>query len=52
MAEVNNTFECPCKGKCENSGICAQCISHHREIGTVVMCMRPIAQQQYGSKAE
>ncbi|SCY92513.1 hypothetical protein [Alkaliphilus peptidifermentans] len=39
-----NVNSCPCpKTKCERHGKCCECIKHHRDIKTLVYCMRQIA---------
>ena len=50
--ENQDNFQCPCLGKCENASKCEACTAHHRKIGSVVMCMRPIAESAYGPKKE
>lgn len=34
-----NMENCPCPKDCKNHGKCCACISHHRNINTMVFCM-------------
>ncbi|MBM7613517.1 hypothetical protein [Alkaliphilus hydrothermalis] len=40
-----NSDKCTCpKTDCENHGKCCACINRHRDINTLVHCMRQIAE--------
>lgn len=52
MNEQATRNDCPCTGDCGRHGVCHLCIEHHRQIGTLVACMRPVAEKLYGEKKE
>ena len=48
-----NEENCTCpKTECERHGECAACIMHHRAIGSIVFCLRPIAEAQTAAAVE
>jgi len=50
MDEKMTAPDCPCTGNCDRKGLCVLCIAHHREIGTLTACMKPVAEKVYGPK--
>jgi hypothetical protein len=41
--DEKKALECPCTGDCGRHGNCALCVAHHREVGSLTACMKPIA---------